>query len=102
MRDRLIGLLDEKLNFELLSHQIEALADHLLANGVTVQEWISVEDRLPEDSTYVLARLSGGVIYQALCLTNGSKQWYGATYEGFVNKDTVTYWMPLPQPPKGE
>ena len=36
MRDRLIELLDEKLNFELLSHQIEALADYLLANGVIV------------------------------------------------------------------
>ena len=24
------------------------IADHLIANGVTVQEWISVEDRLPE------------------------------------------------------
>ena len=36
MRDRLIELLEEKLNFEFLSHQIEALADYLLANGVIV------------------------------------------------------------------
>ena len=27
---------------------VEYVADHLIANGVTVQEWISVEDRLPE------------------------------------------------------
>lgn len=27
---------------------ISELADHLIANGVTVQEWVSVEDRLPE------------------------------------------------------
>ena len=25
----------------------EYLADHLISNGVTVQEWISVKDRLP-------------------------------------------------------
>ena len=28
---------------------LELIADHLIANGVTVQEWISVKDRLPED-----------------------------------------------------
>ena len=28
----------------------ERFADHLIANGVTVQEWISVNDRLPEYS----------------------------------------------------
>ena len=27
---------------------VEYVADHLISNGVTVQEWISVEDRLPE------------------------------------------------------
>ena len=66
------------------------------------RRWIPVTERLPEDSTYVLARLSGGAIYQALCLTKGSKQWYSANHERFVNKDTVTHWMPLPKPPIGE
>ena len=28
--------------------KIKRIADHLIGNGVTVQEWISVEDRLPE------------------------------------------------------
>lgn len=28
--------------------QIEKIADHLISNGVTVQEWVSVKDRLPE------------------------------------------------------
>ena len=28
--------------------KIKRIADHLISNGVTVQEWISVEDRLPE------------------------------------------------------
>ena len=30
------------------------LADKLIANGVTVQEWISVKDRLPENGVHVL------------------------------------------------
>ena len=30
------------------------IADHLIANGVTVQEWISVKDRLPEENEYVM------------------------------------------------
>ena len=36
-------------------------ADHLVANGVTVQEWISVEDRLPEnDGSYLVTMNSFG------------------------------------------
>ena len=29
--------------------KIKRIADHLISNGVTVQEWISVKDRLPEE-----------------------------------------------------
>ena len=32
----------------------EWIADHLIANGVTVQEWISTKDRLPENEVDVL------------------------------------------------
>ena len=32
----------------------EKIADYLINNGVTVQEWISVEDRLPESGVHVL------------------------------------------------
>ena len=32
----------------------EYIADTLLDNGVTVQEWISVKDRLPENGVHVL------------------------------------------------
>ena len=40
-------------------HWAEVIADGLIANGVTVQEWISVKDRLPEDGETVLI-WSGG------------------------------------------
>ena len=102
VREKLVELMQNVRSRSSAWDTNKDVADYLIAHGVTVQEWISVKDRLPEDSTYVLARLSGGVIYQALCLTKGSKQWYAANLERFVNKDTVTHWMLLPQPPKGE
>ena len=37
----------------------EKIADHLIANGVTVQEWIPVTERLPEEGEYVLCVLKG-------------------------------------------
>ena len=37
-------------------------ADHLISNGVTVQKWIPVSERLPEDDSHVLvARKNGDV-----------------------------------------
>lgn len=45
MRDRLIELLD---NIFEGRKTLGDIADYLIDNGVTVQEWISVKDRLPE------------------------------------------------------
>ena len=98
MRDRLIELLDEKLNFEFLSHQIEALADHLLANGVTVQEWISVKDRMPKGGAIVLCNTDYFV--EVLQWDERADMWVDQ-YRSY-RKNYVTHWMPLPPPPKGE
>jgi hypothetical protein len=62
------------------------LADHLISNGVIAQEWISVEDRLPEEGEHIL-----------VCYSDG---WICDQYTPF--DDGVTHWMPLPEPPKGE
>lgn len=51
VREKLMELLaPTSLNFE----QAAYLADYLVNNGVTVQEWIPVKDRLPEDQEEVL------------------------------------------------
>ena len=90
----------------------ELIADYLIANGVTVQQWISVKDRLPEktehDWVLVQLKLVPEDAYGVPCvaeLRNG--EWYDA--EGcLIGTDPeggcviVTHWMPLPQPPKGE
>lgn len=54
--------------------------------------WISVKDRLPESNERVLAYFLGTRDSEAVILP--SKGWA-------VNK-FVSYWMPLPEPPKEE
>ena len=96
---------------------IYEFADCLLANGVTVQEWISVDDRLPEIPEG-LAESPEPVLY----MMKNTKTIYAGYYgEGGVwrhkyfrqysdsrngvDADDVTCWMyqcDLPQPPKGE
>ena len=72
----------------------ECLANHLIANGVTVQEWISVEDRLPEQGQEVIV-YSGGVLKPTVF----AYQFWNKNYDSWAR---ITHWMPLPQPPKGE
>ena len=49
VREKLVDLIvDAKRTDPETGSFTEYLADHLIANGVTVQEWISVNDRLPE------------------------------------------------------
>ena len=75
---------------------ISEVADHLISNGVTVQEWISVNDRLPDDDEVVIICTDKNFVYAGELI--------GDTW--FLDNDswtaTVTHWMPLPQPPKGE
>ena len=77
----------------------DRFADYLIAHGVTVQKWISVDDRLPESGKEgVLIALRWGMV---------DIGWYeeGQWSSEFVNEyedGEVTHWMPLPQPPKGE
>lgn len=42
------NIFDNKLRGMLFDSCIAMIADHLIAHGVTVQEWVSVDDRLPE------------------------------------------------------
>ena len=84
---------------------VERIADHLISNGVTVQEWISVDDRLPEPKhefdarNWYLVALSNGVVKElAYEFHNHSVFGYGWRETAYP----VTHWMPLPQPPKGE
>ena len=95
-------------------HLFASFADHLIANGVTLDnqvsssKWISVKDRLPESMTEVLCWYE----YFRFGNYNRMYQTYGIGYyfrDGFWGGEVsngqntrVIAWMPLPEPPKGE
>ena len=79
--------------------KIGRIADHLISNGVTVQEWISVKDRLPESGKEgVLIGLRWGEVDIGWCEDDRWRSEFVNEYED----GEVTHWMPIPQPPKGE
>lgn len=87
------------------------LADYLIANGVTVQEWISVKDRLPDNKEYdwVLAQVveDNGFMHIPTVMEyrQSKNDWFEETYGWLSDHNgafTVTHWMPLPEPPKKE
>ena len=78
---------------------IEALEKE---NGVTVQEWIPVTERLPENNQWALCFMKDKS-FGTFCVFQWNYidwQWNDGN-ERWKEKD-VTHWMPLPQPPKGE
>ena len=103
--EKLGELLDEMFNGECCVDKTEAVA-FLIAHGVTVQEWVSIDDRLPEEGEYVLCSLKGfnyGGNIQACKFVPADKFKDKPYFEHFRNGfPPVTHWMPLPKPPKGE
>ena len=103
VREKLVELLTKYFGTDTAYYGIEAahLADHLIANGVTVQEWISVNDRLPEEKVDCIVHYNHAYCdnddYWAIgiCFYDGEKFQMNWSYK-------VTHWMPLPKPPKGD
>ena len=104
VREKLIELLTNSQQLDVLDWATgwEEAANYLIAHGVTVQEWISVDDRLPEPFVSVLVQMPG-------------EEPFPTVREGFISNDgiwqsamfrrepgEVTHWQPMPQPPKGE
>ena len=103
VREKLVEILRKPIFPHELVDPTEAVADYLLDSGVTVQEWISVEDRLPDYFTSVLVWCPGNkCIYAAY--RNARQEWYtfDDTIAGHVVVNMVTHWMQIPNPPKGE
>lgn len=117
VREKLVELLNGIIDggFKWNSYNYESgeqlnnneIASHLISNGVTVQEWISVKDKLPEnDGQYLIFTTQyftpdhideidrkDGIEISGYC-----KRY------GFLSKNGIhaKYWQPMPQPPKGE
>ena len=106
VREKLVELIESARYWG--SNTSEEIAENLISNGVTVQEWISVKDRLPDLISY-----SAGIAYSetVIVLTSGRKEtiavWDGSTWIAQFDYcelwgEKITHWMPLPLPPKGE
>ena len=88
---------------------IYEFADCLLANGVTVQEWISVDERMPDacgfpcllcgENSFGQIRVFEGFTGY---MERGKLEWHSNQKDVDIDVWTITHWMPLPLPPKGE
>ena len=98
----------------------EYIADTLLDNGVTVQEWINSEEMLPEFPCLAIDVNGNSVFIPDGILTIKDKhgEWCinaslakevrlidGTKIDALIWENRIAYWMPLPKfqhPPKGE
>ena len=60
--------------------------------GYRKQEWISVEERLPENGTKCLVYTNRGKWLDKIEITHYNEGFY-------IEYCVVTHWMPLPEPP---
>ena len=85
-------------------------ADHLVAHGVTVQDWVSVDDKLPPYNHNVLVYRPNMAME---ILVDNYSGYYGEDddewHEGWAlygedayGNPVITHWAYFPQPPKGE
>ena len=99
VREKLVELLD--IIIQPGQKTLGDIADYLISNGVTVQEWVSINDRLPEEKVNCIVHYQHAYCdnddYWAIgfCFYDGEKFQVNPAYK-------VTHWMPVPQPPKGE
>ena len=108
VREKLVELIAETI--ELYPSEREELADGLIVNGVTVQEWISVKDELPPYNRDVLVyrpNMAMKILVDnyAWHYRDDDDEWYEDW--ALCGKDTngnpvITHWAYLPEPPKGE
>ena len=115
--DLLIAHPSENVSKMYLRKAADAIKQ-LISHGVTVQEWISVKDRLPEkDGAYLVTTNSfgdrqsvklrwfakDGENVDAYDLAGQKDVWYLYDIEcGYVSINSVTHWMPLPLEPRKE
>lgn len=122
VREKLIEILKQApfegkvLDEWWFEEKIKRIADHLIAHGVTVQEWISVYDRLPqEDGAYLVTAndfgnsqrvkirwfAKDGETVDKYDLAGQKYVWYFYDSDcGYASTKSVTHWMPLPLAPE--
>ena len=74
-----------------------AISNKIYDAGYRKQEWISVDERLPETNEEVLVYSSVGKIYTACYIRVDGIEFWFENIDGFRE---ITHWMPLPEAPK--
>ena len=100
VREKLVELIESARYWG--SNTSEEIADKLLDSGVTVQEWISVDERLPENGGYVvcIAKRNPFSMFMPMVARIKKNGWVNPITEQYISE--VTRWMPMPELPKGE
>ena len=97
--EKLVELLADFYGCDPMYYDVDALAiaQHLIANGVTVQEWFSVNSPPKERREYLCYFKYEPESPDVICQNTyyGSGRWMSES-------GRVTHWAYLPQPPKGE
>lgn len=124
-KEKLVELLDSHCDYaghvDCKDDCTKCLADHLLANGVTVQGWIPVSVQKPEENKDVKVYSDGHVLLISVLVCGENRGVHIANryhispvgipyldehatdgWEWSVGSEDVTHWMLLPEPPKGE
>ena len=107
VREKLIEILRKPIFPHELVDPTEAVADYLLDNGVTVPQWISVNDRLPDacgfpcllcgENSFGQIRVFEGFTGY---MERGKFEWHSNQKDIDIDVWTITHWMPLPEPPE--
>ena len=111
VREKLVELIFDSLcrHIDKSCNLAENIADDLISNGVTVQEWISVDDMMPDSCGFpclLCGENSFGQIrvFEGFTgyMERGKFEWHSNQKDIDIDVWTITHWMPLPEPPKGE
>ena len=100
VREKLVELMQNVRSRSSAWDTNKDVADYLIAHGVTVQEWISVDERIPQNFVSVLGYMTDAGEFPPVreCYTVGNEFFFPVL--GDVHP--VSHWCELPQPPKGE
>ena len=103
VREKLVELLgrcavEESITIEPVAEN--RLVDFLANHGVTVQEWIPVDDRLPDSGGYVVCIAKRNPFSRFMPMVSRIEKngWVNPITEQYISE--VTHWIPLPEPPK--
>ena len=122
VREKLVELIKDGIRKSLmakgddrLDYSFEDVADHLISNGVTVQEWINSDEMLPQFPCLAIY-VNGNSVFipdGILAIKDKHGEWCidaslakevrlidGTKIDALIWENRIAYWMPLPKLPK--